>query len=214
MRILITGATSGIGAALVKRLAPSHELILLGRSPEKVAQVAGSIGAQSCIVDFSASQERIAEAIHTLSGRGRLDAIIHCAGEYEGAHLKQINAVAPMQLIRGLLPSVIGGTIVVINSTIIFSTVTTSYAESKRLLKRLTDELRIEANARDIRVTSIYPGRTATAMQERIMKSEGLEYHPERLLQPESVAQIIELSVGLPRSAEIVDLHVRPMRKY
>lgn len=213
MRILITGATSGIGMAVAKWLSADHELVLLGRSAEKIARLSGTVRGEWHAVDFSGPSERIAGFTCALASRGTLDAIVHCAGAYQGERLEEINAVAPMKLIRGLLQNVIGGTIVVINSSIVFSAAASSYAESKRLLKKLTNELRAEVNVQNIRVTSIYPGRTATPMQERIMAAAGMEYRPERLLQPEDVAQAVTFAIGLPRTAEIVDLHLRPMHR-
>jgi NADP-dependent 3-hydroxy acid dehydrogenase YdfG len=42
---------------------------------------------------------------------------------------------------------------------------------------------------------------------------EGRTYRPEELLQPRDVAEIVLAALALPDSAEVTDLHVRPMRK-
>jgi len=49
-------------------------------------------------------------------------------------------------------------------------------------------------------------------MQASIHASEGKEYHPDRLVQPEDVAAMIVSAISLPRSAEVTDINVRPLR--
>jgi serine protease Do len=68
-------------------------------------------------------------------------------------------------------------------------------------------------NPEGVRVLSIFPGRTASALQERIHEIEGKPYRPEFLLQPEDVAQAVLDVVTLPRSAEFTEVRIRPMRK-
>lgn len=63
-----------------------------------------------------------------------------------------------------------------------------------------------------MRVTSVYPGRTASPMQAKVHSQEGKEYDPSRWIDPESVATAILTAVDLPRDAEINDLTVRPGR--
>ena len=58
---------------------------------------------------------------------------------------------------------------------------------------------------------SVYPGRTASAMQEGVARAEGKPYDPARLMRPEDVARAVVAALELPRSAEITDLHLRPM---
>ena len=70
-----------------------------------------------------------------------------------------------------------------------------------------------EVNAHGVRVLNVYLGRTASEMQERIHRTEGKPYRPELLLQPEDVASVIMSALGLPRTAEVTDIHIRPMNK-
>ena len=60
---------------------------------------------------------------------------------------------------------------------------------------------------------TVYPGRTATPMQEAICKKEGQVYRPERLLQAEDVAMIIVEVMSLSATAEVTDISIRPMMK-
>jgi NADP-dependent 3-hydroxy acid dehydrogenase YdfG len=73
--------------------------------------------------------------------------------------------------------------------------------------------LREEVNASEVRVLSVYPGRTATAMQEGIFKLENREYRKNQLLQPEDIAQSVIDALALPRTAEITDISIRPFQK-
>jgi len=64
-----------------------------------------------------------------------------------------------------------------------------------------------------IRVMSVYPGRMATPMQEAVHRFEGHPYEPGALLQPSDVADAIVAALDLPRSAEVTDIMLRPMKK-
>jgi len=75
----------------------------------------------------------------------------------------------------------------------------------------VADSLRHEVNALGIRVLSVYPGRSASNLQRQIHASEGKPYHPESLLQPEDVASVVLNALCLPRTAEVTDIHIRPM---
>ena len=61
---------------------------------------------------------------------------------------------------------------------------------------------------------SVYPGRTATSMQEAVYKMEGKMYDPDRLMQPEDVAELVISALALQRSAEVTDIHVRSFIKH
>ena len=65
-------------------------------------------------------------------------------------------------------------------------------------LRSLSTSLRDEVNQAGIRVTTIFPGRTATPRQEMIHAWEGKAYRPDRLLQPEDVAAMVVAPISLP----------------
>ena len=119
------------------------------------------------------------------------------------------------QLTRQLLPSLIArqGQVVFMNSSVGAAPEVGFYSASKHALKALTDTLRVEVNPSGVRVLSVYPGRTATSMQEAIFAAEGRDYDPSRLLQPEDVAEMVLAALCLPRTAEVTDIHIRPMQK-
>ena len=77
----------------------------------------------------------------------------------------------------------------------------------------MADSFRDEVNERGVRVLSVFVGRTASRMQAAVHEHEGRPYRPERLLQPDDVASMIVAALQLPRTAEVTDLHIRPMLK-
>ena len=87
------------------------------------------------------------------------------------------------------------------------------YAATKHALKAIADSLREEVNGDGVRVLSIYPGRTASPMQEAIHATENKAYQPEHLLQTEDVASVVINTLNLPRTAEITDINIRPLKK-
>ena len=62
-------------------------------------------------------------------------------------------------------------------------------------------------------MTSVYAGRTATPMQEAVHEFEGREYSPELLMTPYDIVTMVLAALDLPPTAEVTDLHLRPMRR-
>jgi NADP-dependent 3-hydroxy acid dehydrogenase YdfG len=160
---------------------------------------------------------------------GRLDILVHCAGVIHhnpicDARIEDldeqyaVDVRAPYLLTKSLLPMlrISKGQIVFINSSLGTSAKRREvgqFAATQHAMKAIADSLREEVNPEGIRVLTVYPGRTATPRQERLHRCEGKVYRPEELLQPEDVASIVTHSLELPRTAEVTDIHIRPMVK-
>ena len=129
----------------------------------------------------------------------------------------QINYRAPYLITQSFLPILkeSQGQIIFVNSSVIQRAIPAlgQYSSSKFALKGLADSLREEVNPYGIRVLSIYPGKTATSMQEKIFLENGNSYQPESLLQPEDISGVIIHSLMLPGTAEITEIFIRPMLK-
>jgi len=218
---VVTGAAGGIGAALARQLAPEHDLILSGRNVGALEALCDEVGGTPLVLDLT----RPASFEAALAGLGRVSNVVHNAGVVElGAvaeqdhavwsHTLAVNVVAPAELTRVLLPRVRAerGTVVFVNSGagLRANAGWGSYAASKFALKALADALREEEAAHGVRVTSVYPGRTATPMQEKVRSQEGAPYTPEAFVRPESVAALIAFALNAPRDALLPDLSVRP----
>jgi NAD(P)-dependent dehydrogenase (short-subunit alcohol dehydrogenase family) len=126
------------------------------------------------------------------------------------------NLVAPAELTRLMLPGLRAarGHVIFVNSGagLHAGAQWAAYAASKHGLKALADALRLEEHDNGLRVTSVYPGRTATPMQVKVHQQEGKEYEASRWIDPGSVATTILAALDLPRDAEITDVSVRPGR--
>jgi NADP-dependent 3-hydroxy acid dehydrogenase YdfG len=225
---LITGATSGIGAVVAERLtARGDEVWLLARDAGRAGQLAQRFpGARTLVADL-AEPERIASALEHQELPDRLDSLMHIAGIAEFGQVGElsqqlwnltlaVNLTAPAELTRLFLPQLRAcrGHVIFLNSGqgLRANAGWSAYAAGKHGLKALADALREEEHDGGVRVTTVYPGRTATPMQEKLHRQSGVEYDPSRWITADSVATTVLTAIDLPRDAEITDLTVRPGR--
>ena len=104
------------------------------------------------------------------------------------------------------------GTVVLVNSGagLFAHPQWSAYAASKHCLRAFADSLRGEEAGHGVRVSSVYPGRTATPMQEKVHAQEGKAYDAADWVQPSTVVQAILHVLELPGDATIPDLTVKP----
>jgi NAD(P)-dependent dehydrogenase (short-subunit alcohol dehydrogenase family) len=226
---LVTGATGGIGLALAHRLAAAGAgVYLAGRNAAALEAAQRDLGerahALACDLDLDGDIEAAAQAIVRRSGR--LDVLAHCAGVIGIGPLEsmaiteldrhyRINVRGPLLLTQRLLPLLkqAQGQLVFVNSSVGTRTKPEvgAYAASKHALRAIADTLRAELNPAGVRVLSVFPGNTATPMQQRIQQALGKPYHPHAMLQPDDVAAIVLNALQLPRTAEVTDIQIRPL---
>jgi len=231
---VITGASSGIGRAIAESLADQGmSLCLIGRNPTVLQALIDSLPVcppqaliyQADFTDDAVLKQLCADLQRDLAS---VDILIHSAGVYNSGSIcdadieafdwqYRVNVRAPYVLTQSLLPALISrqGQVVFLNSSVGLTSkgVVGQYAATKHALKAVADSLREEVNGAGVRVISVYPGRTASPMQEAIYRGEGRNYRPECLMQPEDVADVVVNSLGLPRTAEITDINIRPHLK-
>jgi NADP-dependent 3-hydroxy acid dehydrogenase YdfG len=231
---VITGGGTGMGRAIALALAEEGAiLILIGRRLEPLEDVADAVRHKAprticCPADLTNDDDMIEAAQMLRQEFQQIDILVHSAGINKlgttaTASLADLdnhyrtNARAPYMLTQALLPLLKSGRgqVVFINSSagITARGNVGQYASSKHALKAIADSLRDEVNEDGIRVLSVYPGRTASEHQAVVCAMEGREYRPERFIQPEDIASIVLNALCLPRTAEITDVHVRPMMK-
>jgi len=215
---LLTGAGSGIGREIALRLRDrGDELVLVVRSPDRAA-------------DFPDARVLVADladpaAVEGLALPDRLDSVVHAAGvvdlgpvaELSAASWDEqlrVNLVAPAVLTRVALPALRAarGTVVFVNSGagLRANPGWAPYAASKHGLRALADSLRAEEQGSGVRVSSVYPGRTASKMQEKVHEQEGKAYDAADWTRPGTVADAVLHLLDLPRDATIPDLTLRP----
>jgi len=219
---LITGATGGIGRALADALAPHYDLILQGRDPARLQELSTRYPRSRALTVDLRHPETFSEA---MGGITPLHALVHNAGVVDLGSVADtsvdvwrdtlaVNLVAPAALTRALLPALreARGHVLFVNSGagLTANAGWGAYAASKFGLRALADALRAEEAQHGVRVTTVYPGRTATDMQRRVRQQEGAPYHEDAYIQPASVASAALTALLLPRDAHLTDVTVRP----
>ncbi|MFL6024781.1 MAG: SDR family oxidoreductase [Marmoricola sp.] len=205
---LVTGTGSGIGADLAARLeARGDRVIRVTRDVVDLADAA-AVRAWAESLDLP-----------------RLDSLVHVAGTVELESIADlevaswqrqidVNLTAPALMTGPLLPALraAGGTVVFVNSSagLVATAQWSAYAASKFGLRALADTLRAEEAANGVRVTTIFPSRTATPMQEKVHEQEGRSYDAARWIRPGTVTDSILHVLDLPPDASVPDLTIRP----
>ncbi|CAO5181168.1 Short-chain alcohol dehydrogenase [Frankia sp. AiPs1] len=234
---VVTGATSGIGRATALRLAADGATVhAFGRDQERLEslgkQAAGPgtlLAVQLDLTDDGAVADTVARLVEH---HGRVDHLVHCAGAYSSARVEAAsladldaqyaaNVRAPYALTQRLLPALrvagadSGADVIIVNSTqgLRAGAGTSQFAATQHAMRAFADSLRQEINEAGIRVATIHLGRTATPRQETIYAREGRAYAPDLLVQAGDVADLVAYLLGLPPTAEITELHLRPAKK-
>jgi NADP-dependent 3-hydroxy acid dehydrogenase YdfG len=223
--VVVTGASSGIGQAIATELAlrganlfaASRRVDVLHARCDTLHRFAADLASDEGLEGW------ISELTRSLQ---RLDVLVHAAGvlltgSIENAPVSdldlhyRVNLRAPYRLTQALLPKLRSsfGQVVFINSSAVHRPRANvgQYTATKAALRAIADSLREEVNADGIRVLTVYPGRTASPMQESLHRGEGRAWRPHRLLQPGDIAHTVVQALLLPRTAEITDINIRPM---
>lgn len=216
---LITGASSGIGAACARALAPDHHLVLVARDRERLRRLSAELpGEHRLVAADLATPDGIAAAAEA-AGEG-LDALINNAGAFAlargeaigSAHLEamwRINAAAPILLTAACLGRLRdGGCIVNISSVAAEAAFQGcgAYTAAKCALEGWSRCLREELRPRRIRVTVIAPGATDTP----IWPADFASADRARMLDPAQVAAAVRMAVSLPPQAALDRVALSP----
>jgi short-subunit dehydrogenase len=175
---LVTGASSGIGEAIARRLAGrAAPLVLAGRDPDRRAAVTAATGAHGVVADLTTTAGRAAVA--TAAGERGVGLVVHAAGigaagpfrEADEAGIDAVLAadlIAPVLLTRVLWPHVRAarGHVVFVASIAALGVAgEAAYSAAKAGLRTFADALRLEEPG--VGVTTVLPGAVDTPFLAR-----------------------------------------------
>ncbi|GAA4065656.1 SDR family oxidoreductase [Actinomadura miaoliensis] len=192
--------------------------------PGAAARAATATGAEIRTLPLDLAEPRRLEAALAETGLPeRLDGLVHCAGVVhlgpvaeldadEWLEHLNVNLVSAAELTRLLLPALRAaqGQVVFVNSTsgLRANPNWSAYAASKWGMRALADSLRAEEP--ELRVTTVFPGRTSTEMQRRVRAQEGRAYDADDFAAPATVARVLVSALETPRDAVVAEVTVRP----
>jgi NADP-dependent 3-hydroxy acid dehydrogenase YdfG len=177
---VVTGASSGIGAATARRLAAEgFTVVAAARRTDRLRALADETGAVpvECDVTDDASVAALAEAVENLPGA--LNLLVNNAGGALGADpvekadvtewrwMFEVNVLGTVRVTKALLPALEAsgaGTIVVLSSTagLIVYEGGGGYTAAKHAQTAVAETLRLELCGRPVRVVEIDPGMVRT----------------------------------------------------
>jgi NAD(P)-dependent dehydrogenase (short-subunit alcohol dehydrogenase family) len=187
-RILVTGATRGLGRALVEELRRrDHEVVATGRRREDMADLPAS---DRLVLDLT-NPESIDDA---MAAAGTLDVVINNAAMAVGGPVEAVpanlvsqvlatNVLGPLRVMQAALPAMRrrgSGRIMNISSPAgrFAPPLEGVLSASKAALEMLSEAIRFEAGHFGIQVTIVQPGTIRTEMTQREEKFELPEYAP------------------------------------
>jgi len=226
---VVTGASSGIGAAAARALAGAgFELWLGARRLDRLREVGEPLGAHVLELDvrdlgsIEAFAGRLPSAVHLLvnnaGGALGLDRV-EAARDEDWIGMWETNVLGVMRVTRALLPALRAsgdGQVINLGSTAGFETYVggAGYTGSKHALKALTSTLRQELLGEPIRVTEVAPGMVETEFS--LVRFAGDEerarsvYRGLRPLTADDIADCIAWVATRPSHVNIDEIVVRP----
>jgi NADP-dependent 3-hydroxy acid dehydrogenase YdfG len=232
--VVVTGASSGIGAATARTLATAgHKVILTARRTDRITALAADLTADGhCaearpldVTDRAGFHEVTEEVVNT---HGRLDVLVGNAGVMllsrldallieEWDRMLDVNVGGLVNGIAATLPIFRrqgGGHFVTVASIGAHQVVETSaiYSATKYAAWALTEGLRQESEP-GIRVTTITPGVVDTELADHItdpLAAEAMRTYRAATIRPEDVANAIAYALAQPPDVDINEIILRP----
>ena len=231
---VVTGASSGIGAATAKLLAANgYHVIAAARRMDRLEALAASnpnIEARQLDVTDQESVDALAKY---LTGKPLTVVVSNAGGSFDGASIMDsdidswsktfdVNVLGSVRVIKALTPHLRAsgrGIIVILTSTAGHITYETggSYTAAKHAEKALVQTLRLELNGEPIRVTEIAPGMVKTdevalnRFAGDTAKAAKIYEGVSEPLTAEDVAEAIRWSIMLPDHFNVDSMTIRPL---
>ena len=233
-RVLITGASSGIGRCLAQQLAAAGcRVALAARSEERLHETATSLGRSASAVlvvptDITREADQQNVLDQAVAHFGGLDVLVNNAGVASWAHfadsteailreIMEVNFFAPAELIRKAIPILVKGDQPAVANIASMCgrramPAWSEYSASKYALCGLTEALRGELARFEIDVLLMLPGLTRTEFSQHFLRSEGrAEIDFAGGMPPENVAARIVRSLTKNRTETVIGRDARWM---
>ncbi len=231
-RLLITGASRGIGRCLAERAAgEGARLALVARSADKLEELAASLAAKGTEVialpaDVTSEEDRH-RLLQTVVDRfGGLDVLVNNAGVASWGHfassteailrqVMEVNFFAPAELIRQAIPILMkGNQPAIVNVSSLCGRrglpAWPEHSASKFALCGLTEALRGEMARFDIDVLLVLPGLTRSDVASHLLRKEGrMNLDFQGAMPPEAVAEGILRVIRKNRTETVLGGHAR-----
>lgn len=219
-RILITGASRGIGRAIAEKLADAGRTLLVhGRDEAALTATCAAVEAKrghAIALKYDLRDPMKVAAMAEEIGPEPLDVLIHNAGvavvkPYEQVSLEEwattlsVNVTAPFILTQKLAPQMRAGASIVNILSIAAKTGFpgwSAYSMSKFALEGFSQSLREELRPRGIRVINIYPAATATDIWDHV---EG-EWPREKMMSAGEVAEAVGYALAQPGDVAVENI--------
>jgi short-subunit dehydrogenase len=212
--VILTGATRGIGRAAAYSLAQAGcRLTLAARNADALHALVEELRqtgceAIACPADLGDTAQAASLAPKTATAFGKIDIVINNAAvglrdrlldlrEAEARRVMDVNYFGPVALIQAAVPYLKanpeGGLIINVSSIVGRRAMPgiAGYCASKAALEKMTESLRLEMLADNIRVSTVYPGVTVTRFNDNSLGSSQQGRGRVQGLPPERVAQAI-----------------------
>lgn len=227
---LVTGASSGIGEATVRRLrAEGLDVYAVARDAERLKILSAATGCRPCALDISNL-----DAVTTLAHLAEFDVLINNAGQSRRGNildttpedvdaLINVNLRAVLHLTHLVVPGMAKrdcGHIVNISSIAghyAFAGGNTVYHATKAGIHSLSQQLRVDLYGTRVRVTEISPARVETEVFGRLLgdlaEAKRRFFDDYDALQPEDIANSIAFAVGSPARMNVAFMEVLPTQQ-
>jgi short-subunit dehydrogenase len=236
-RILLTGASSGIGRALAEQLAQGGvRLVLAARSLDKLEELQTSLKARGCDVlavatDITLDVDRRKVVDLVVKRFGGLDVLINSAGVGSFAHfvdgteailrqIMEVNFFGPAELIRLAVPLLVRGQQpAIVNVASMCGRrglpAWSEYSASKFALTGFSEALRAELTRFDIDVLLILPGLTRSDLGRHLLSNTGrMQIRFDQGMPAEDVAAGILKALVKNRSETVLGSDARWMLRF
>ena len=236
--VLITGASSGIGAQTAKTLAEQGAKVVLGaRREERLRTLAQEIGPAAAwlSVDVRAYEDMEKLAQLAISRFGKIDALFANAGIMPGSSMSALKRQDWMDMvdinIKGVLNAMAAtlphfleqkhGHIIVTSSVAGTRSVPGNavYCGTKHFVRAMLDSFRSEAvnEETNIRTTTIYPGAIQTELLNTVASSAtkmmAEQFYAAVGIQPQAIADGVLYALSQPDNIDVSDLVIRPAKE-